>query len=419
MGDSANRHDEAGHGAAAAGPDAGSAHRRYAITAGLAMSVAVGWSYSNVSAVAPELADDYGVSVSAIGLLTTVVLIVHTVMQLPTGRALDRLGPRRVAAAGLAVLTISNLVTVFIGTFWAALGARTLLGVGTALVYLGGLDLIRRLGAAAVLSSAFGALNGASLGLALLIIPQLDPWLSWRGPYLTSLVLVAVGILALAFAPEPRLRTGAAAAATPAPVAAKPTPSMVLLRDRRLLRLSAMNLASAGFPPIVSAWVVTLLVEAGGFSTAKAGAVGSLSLLGMIVSRPIAGWIVHRRPRYVVPGLIASSLLGAGGTVMLAFVGPLWLAILGSAFVGFGTGVPWTYVFQQAPLVRPEASGAALAVVNMTPLVIAITGIPLIGLTFDMPGDGRIGFLALAGVWMLLLLVRPLPERDSERAGAP
>jgi hypothetical protein len=76
-------------------------------------------------------------------------------------------------------------------------------------------------------------------------------------------------------------------------------------------------------------------------------------------------------------------------------------------------------VFQQAPLVRPEASGAALAVVNMTPLVIAITGIPLIGLTFDMPGDGRIGFLALAGIWMLLLLVRPLPERDSERAGAP
>ena len=417
MGETANRHHQAGHGAAAGARGAGGgARRRYAVTAGLAMSVAVGWSYSNVSAVAPELADDYGVSVSAIGLLTTVVLIVHTVMQLPTGRALDRLGPRRVAIAGLAVLTASNLITTLIGSFWAALPARTLLGVGTALVYLGGLDLIRRLGAAAALSSAFGALNGASLGMALLIIPQLDPWLGWRGPYLTSLVLIAVGIAAIALAPEPRSREHAASA-PPAP--AKPTPSLVLLRDRRLLRLSAMNLASAGFPPIVSAWVVTLLVEAGGFSTAKAGAVGSLSLLGMIVSRPIAGWIVHRRPRYVVPGLIASSLLGAGGTVMLAFVGPLWLAILGSAFVGFGTGVPWTYVFQQAPLVRPEASGAALAVVNMTPLVIAITGIPLIGLTFDMPGDGRIGFLALAGIWLLLLLVRPLPEgRSDGRSGA-
>ena len=44
------------------------------------MSFAVGWSFSNVGAVAPELAEDYGVSVSAIGFLAMVGLIVHTVM---------------------------------------------------------------------------------------------------------------------------------------------------------------------------------------------------------------------------------------------------------------------------------------------------------------------------------------------------
>ena len=74
--------------------------RVLAVVAGLGMSFAVGWSYSNISAVAPELANDYGVSVGAIGFLTTVVLLVYTLLQLPVGRALDRLGARRVGDLG-------------------------------------------------------------------------------------------------------------------------------------------------------------------------------------------------------------------------------------------------------------------------------------------------------------------------------
>lgn len=386
------------------------------------MSVAVGWSYANVGAVAPDLARDYGVSVAAIGLLTTIVLVVFTAMQLPTGRALDRIGPRAVGAAGLAVIALANAVALVDDSFWLAFGARTLLGVGTPLCYLGGLELIRRLGGSAQLLGSFGAVNGGSMGLALIVVPQLYPALSWRGPYLSSEALVAVALLAMVPWPRRAGAPGGRAEPRGRPAAGPPAariPTRVLLRNHELRRLAVMNLCSAAFSPIVSSWVVALLVEAGGYSTAKAGAVGSITLLGLVASRPVAGWIVQRRPGAIRVGISVSAALGAGGCVALTAAGPVWLSVIGCALVGVASGIPWTYVFTRAPNVIPQASGSALAVVSGLPLLLAITGVPLVGLTFALPGDGRIGFGVVAVLWCVLLFVLPArPARPEPGQGA-
>ncbi len=395
--------------------NAGTGGRSLPIVAGLGMSMAVGWSYANVGAVAPDLARDYAVSVGAIGFLTTVVLAVYTVMQLPTGRALDRLGPRGVGAAGLVVIALANAIALAGDSFWLALAGRTLLGVGTPLAYLGGLELIRRLGGSAQLLGSFGAVNGGSMGLALIVVPQLYPALAWRAPYLSSELLVAVALVALVRRPARgrapagpgELGQAATAWTPPSRPPARRVPTKVLLRDPELRRLSVMNLCSAAFSPIVSSWVVALLVEAGGYSTAKAGAVGSITLLGIVASRPIAGWIVHRHPAAVRAGIVVSAGLGVGGCVLLTAAGPVWLSVIGCAFVGVATGIPWTYVFTRAPNVIPAASGSALAVVSGLPLLVAIAGVPLVGLTFALPGDGRIGFAAVAALWCVLLFVLP------------
>ncbi len=391
------------------------------------MSFAVGWSYANVSAVAPELAQDYGVSVPSIGFLTMIVLAVFTVTQLPAGRALDRLGPTRVGAAGLVVIGLSNGIALIDNSFWIALAARALLGVGTPLAYLGGLELIRRLGGSSQLLAGFGAVNGASMGLALLVVPQLDGLLAWRGPYLSSEVLVALALLAMlprpgraarrrAPAPAPAADLAPAAGALPgAPVAYLRVPLAELLRDRQLLRLAVMNFSSAAFSPIISSWVVALLVEAGGYSNRTAGAIGSISLLGLVASRPVAGWLVHHRPGRVRAGVVVSAAMGVGGCLALAVAGPLWLAIAGCLLVGVATGVPWTHVFSRAPTLRPGAAGSSLAVVSGVPLLFAIAGIPLVGLTFALPGDGRIGFVVIAVLWAALLFVLPAQPAQPER----
>lgn len=383
--------------------------RSLSIFASLAMSFGVGWAYANVSAVAPELAEDYGVSVGAIGYLTMIALVVHALLQLPAGRALDRFGTRSVGAAGLIVIALANLLALAGSSFWLALAGRTILGVGSSLVYLAGLDLVRRIDGSPRLLTMFGVVNGASMGIALLVIPQLDPMLGWRGPFLTSLVLSAVALVATVVGPE--LAGSAATREVQRRAGATRTATMVLLRDPEIRRLSAINLSASAFSPVISSWIVTLLVEAGGYSTAGAGAIGSISLLGLVASRPLAGWFIHVWPQRVREGIVACTLMGVGGTVGLALVGPLWLAILGSALVGLATGVPWIYVFWRLPSVRPEAAGAALAIVNALPLFVAIAGIPLIGVTFSLSDNGRTGFLIMAVLWGLLVFVLPARGR--------
>lgn len=206
-----------------------------------------------------------------------------------------------------------------------------------------------------------------------------------------------------------------------APVAYARVPLSELLRDRQLMRFAVMNFSSAAFSPIISSWVVALLVEAGGYSNRAAGAIGSISLLGLVASRPVAGWLVHHRPGRVRAGVVISAAMGVGGCLALAVAGPLWLAIAGCLLVGIATGVPWTHVFSLAPTLRPGAAGSSLAIVSGLPLLFAIAGIPLVGLTFALPGDGRIGFVVVAVLWAALLFVLPArpaqPERTQGVAG--
>jgi hypothetical protein len=50
---------------------------------------------------------------------------------------------------------------------------------------------------------------------------------------------------------------------------------------------------------------------------------------------------------------------------------------------------------------RPEAPAVAVGLVNMTAAVAILVVTPLVGLTFSLPGDGRVGFLAVGALWAL------------------
>jgi MFS family permease len=58
--------------------------------------------------VADPLAEHYDVSLAAIGLLTTALFVTHLAVQLPAGRAADRLGSQRVALVAIAAGVLGN-----------------------------------------------------------------------------------------------------------------------------------------------------------------------------------------------------------------------------------------------------------------------------------------------------------------------
>ena len=77
---------------------------------------------------------------------------------------------------------------------------------------------------------------------------------------------------------------------------------------------------------------------------------------------------------------------------------PFGLAVLGAAAVGLAAGIPFAPAFAGAARLRPDAPGAAVGFVNMAAAVTILVGTPLLGLSFSLPGDGRIGFVVIAGL---------------------
>jgi MFS family permease len=371
-------------------------NRRAAI-GGAGVGFAAGWNLAVIGAVATRLSHAYGVGLATIGLLTTTQFVVHMAMQIPAGRAADRFGARSTAFAGLAAIAAGNAIALPSASIGLAFSGRAVVGLGTGLAFVSGSDYIRARGGSAFLQGVYGGSSVLGPGVALAVVPAVG---GFRAPYLCSLVVVAVSAVLLALAPS---AAGAARHAGERLEAG-------IFRDRRLDRFAAIHAASFGFSVIVGNWVVTLL-EHHGHSKSASAAAGSLTLLLGFFTRAGGGWLL-RRPdaaRWVA----ASLVVGGAGATVLALPLPIWADFVVAAIIGLAAGVPFAMAFTGAAAARPDSPGAAVGFVNACAALAIVVGTPLVGLTFSLPGDGRLGFVVLGILAALASLATPryVPRR--------
>ena len=346
-----------------------------ALLGGFALAFTPGFNVANVGALAEQVSHAYGIGLGVVGLFTTALFLSHAAMQVPMGRLCDRLGARNVGIAGLVVVAGASAAALGWRVAAFAIAMRFVAGFGTAAAFVGGSDYVRATVGSPVAQGLYGALSMAGGGLAIAFLPL---WPSWRTPFLSAAIVAAAGTVLVSFAPREtaRVRTS------------REPPSVA---DRRLLPLAAMHAASFGLSVVLGNWVVTLLHRAGGVSEHAAGIAGGLVLFLGLVSRPLGGRLIDR------PALIrASFLVAAAGTALLLAARPFAVAVAGAAIVGIAAGVPVAPAFAGAARLRPDAPGAAVGLVNMVAAVTILVGTPLLGLSFSLPGDGRIGFAVVA-----------------------
>jgi MFS family permease len=357
-----------------------------AAAGGLVLALSAGWSLASIGAVADTVSDAYGVSLAVVGLVTTALLVTHAAVQIPGGRLCDRFGARLVGLGGLLVVAAASTLALTWRDVWLALTMRFVTGIGTGLSFVAGSDYVRSAIGTPTAQGLYGAASMAGGGLALVLVPQ---WGGWEAPFATAAILAAVGALVLAVAPRERAR----------PPLSTSLPSF---GDRRLLRLAAMHSASFGLSVVIANWVVTLLERHDDASAEVAGVAASLTLLLGIVTRPAGGRAYGRA------GLLrASFLAGGAGTAGLALASSLGVAVAAAVVVGLAAGLPFASAFTDAARLRPDAPGAAIGLVNMAAAVTILVGTPLVGLSFSLPGDGRLGFAAVAALWALTALCVP------------
>ena len=348
------------------------------VAAGLAVGGCLTWNVSNVGAAADPLAAHYGVSVAVVGLLTTALFVTHLAVQLPSGRAADRFGSRSVALLAIAAGVLGNVLLLIDAGFELALVGRAIVGLGSGAAFVSGLDLVRAGGGGPALQGLYGGATMTGGGLALMVVPPLTDATSWRAAYWTAALLAVLAAVPTVLATGlPRIGHAGA----------------WLLGDRTLLPIGIMQAATFGLAVVAGNWVVPLLERQGASSTA-AGLAGGLVLFVGIVTRPAGGMLAGR---IGAKHLIATALVGtSAGAFLLSVAGSLGLSTLGAFVLGFTAGLPFAVIFAAAQRQRPDAPGAAIALVNACAVLTILVGTPLAGLAFELPSDGRIAFAALA-----------------------
>ena len=365
-----------------------------ATAGGLGVGFTVGWNITALGAIATRLAHAYGVGLATVGLFTTAQFVVHMSMQIPGGRIADRFGARRTGLAGVGVIAAGNALSLIAPQPVYAFLGRAVVGFGTGLAFVSGSDYVRSRGGSAFLQGVYGSASVLAPGIALALVPGFANWTGFRAPYLSAIIVAAISTVVLALAPPgPR---------TPRHLGERI--EMGFMRDTKLYRFAAIHAFSFGFSVVVGNWVVTLL-EHHGQSKAVAAAAGSLTLLLGFFTR-IWGGALLRRPdasRWVA----ASLVLGGTGAIALATPLPVVGLFVAAAVVGLAAGVPFAMAFTGAAAARPEAPGAAVGYINAWAALVIVAGTPLVGLTFSLPADGRIGFVAAGLLAALAALATP------------
>lgn len=361
---------------------------------GIGVGFAVGWNIAILGPIATQLSHAYHVSLTTIGLFVTVQFVTHMLMQIPGGRAADRLGARTSSLIGLSLVTAGNAISLPVAHPSLGFVGRAVVGVGTGFSLVGGSDYIRARGGSPVLQGIYGGGSVLAPGIAVALMPHLEGAAGFRAPYLSAIAVSLVCALLLALAPAVR----------PTVRHSRERLDATFFRDRRLYRLSAIHAMSFGFSVVVGNWVVTLLEHHGETKSAAAFA-GSLTLLLGFFTRVLGGAVLRYRsaPRWVAGSLV----LGGLGAVVLALPLPYGAVVVASAVVGLAAGVPFATAFTGAAAARPEAPGAAIGFVNGWASLVIVAGTPLVGLTFSLPGDGRIGFVVLGVCAALASLATP------------
>ncbi|MDX6522238.1 MAG: transporter, family, putative family transporter protein [Gaiellales bacterium] len=139
----------------------------------------------------------------AIGIYSAATLAVA----LPAGRIADRLGPRRITVAGVALMALSTLAYAGAHSFWVLLAARGGQGVASGISWTAGLAWLSssappdRRGRVLGLAMTFGSV-GALMGPVL--AGPLAAWLGIRAPFVLLAAIAAVLTVASALPADVR-----------------------------------------------------------------------------------------------------------------------------------------------------------------------------------------------------------------------
>ncbi len=282
--------------------------------------------------VGPDLASDIGLGAAELGFLTSAYLLAFALFQLPLGVLLDRIGPRRVQAALVALAGLGALLFAISDSFLGLTLARALIGLGFAGGLMSGFKAVvlwvseeRRALANSVIMS-FGALG-------ILVATQPVDFgvqlFGWRAMFTgLGLVTFAVAALILLIVPEKKIQSEG--------VSLKGQIVAVggILKDKAFWRLVPLLATTAGAHiAIQTLWAGPWFRDVAGMDRDGVALhlmiVAIAFMAGILLSGAVADWFIRRGVHIlsVMNGFLAVFLISEAMIIMQteSLILPAWI----------------------------------------------------------------------------------------------
>lgn len=259
--------------------------------------------------LAPLLTQEFALHARDLGLLSGGYFLGFAATQLPLGRWLDRLGPRKVQLGFLGVAVVGCVVFSLAGSFSALLAGRVLVGAGVSACLMAPLTGYRRwfTPMAQMRANAWMLMTG-SIGMVASTLPVqwLLPLAGWRPLFwgLAVLIVLAMGWMALAVPTWPSVSHAAS------PERALPSGYAAVWQDRYFQRLAPLGFfCYGGMVAMQTLWAGPWMQNVAGQTAAQAAT--GLFWINMAMLATFWSWGMVN-PWLLRRGLDANSLMAWG-----------------------------------------------------------------------------------------------------------
>ncbi len=336
----------------------------------------------------------FGTTAAVLSLFSVLQLAVYAGLQVPVGAMVDRLGSRRLIAAGAALMATGQLLLATAHSIGLAALARVLVGAGDAMTFISVLRLIpvwfapRQVPVLTQMTGILGQIGQIAAAYPLVALLQSSGW--------TASFLVAAGVgFAVALLAGGWLRNAPPGSrAAVAPVSAGEAVRRLGHAWREpATRLGLWTHFTTQFSGVVFSllWGYPFLVVGEHRTPGEAGVLLTLLVLVAMVLAPLLGHFAARWPfRRSLPVLAIVFATAGAWTVVLAWPGRAPLALLVLLVVALSSNGPGSVMgFDYARTDNhPDRIGSATGIVNVGGFVASLSTIALIGLVLSLESSG-------------------------------
>jgi MFS family permease len=378
----------------------------------------------NLATAAPLIREQLSLSHTQLGVLLAAFFWSYAPAQLPAGWLAERLDPRRVLAAGLALWGAATALTGIATDFILLLVLRLMLGLGESVMYPASFKILAVEASEGQRGRVNGSLaSGQLLGPAVgtLVGGLLMAWVGWRAVFILFGFASLLWLWPWLASPPPKV-----AQRSPEPAAAASHgPTVGLILRRRELWGSCLGQFCGTYTLyLVLSWLPVYLVSTHGFSMAQMAPVGAGVYVLSAATSVLTGWTSDR---WLAAGAGPNRVRKAGLIAGLALVTACILAcahanrvgaLLAMAGCGIGIGIFTPALFASAQtLAGPQAIGRWFGIQNCFGNLAGMTAPLATGMVVDRTGHFAFAFviaafMSVAGIIAFGVVVRRIEPID-------